>query len=97
MERILSQTLAYLGSETPLQLSFDIDTLDPVYAPSTGTPVRKGQAWSKGLRSRKGSGRHGRLVGMDLVEVNPLPEKSGAKRTLESACRIIETAIARGP
>ena len=89
MERILSQTLAYLGSETPLQLSFDIDTLDPVYAPSTGTPVPQGLSVEQGLRSR--------LVGMDLVEVNPLLEKSGAKRTVESACRIIETAMAREP
>ena len=29
MERILSQTLADLGSETPLQLFFDIDALNP--------------------------------------------------------------------
>lgn len=53
MERILSQTLAYLGSETPLQLSFDIDTLDPGYAPSTGTPVSQGLSVEQGVEIAK--------------------------------------------
>ena len=51
-------------------LSFDIDTLDPAFAPGTGTPEIGGLAsWQAQaiLRRLKGI----RFVGMDLVEVSP--------------------------
>lgn len=38
----MEMALAYLGDETPIHLSFDVDALDPMWAPSTGTPVRGG-------------------------------------------------------
>lgn len=51
-------------------LSFDVDCLDPVYAPGTGTPVVGGltsyetQQILRGLRLKN-------LVGTDIVEVSP--------------------------
>jgi len=60
---------AVLG-DRPVYLSFDIDCLDPSYAPGTGTPVCGGltshQAMSI-LRGLKGIN----VVGMDVVEVAP--------------------------
>lgn len=54
----------------PVYLTFDIDCLDPAYAPGTGTPVVGGPTTAK-IRSilRKLAGV--RLVGMDVVEVSP--------------------------
>ncbi len=61
--------LAAVGAG-PTYLSFDIDALDPAFAPGTGTPEIGGlssyqaQAILRGLRGLD-------LVGMDLVEVAP--------------------------
>jgi agmatinase/guanidinopropionase len=63
------QSLPDFG-HTPTYLSFDIDCLDPVYAPGTGTPVVGGlttyetQKILRGLQLKN-------LVGADVVEVSP--------------------------
>jgi hypothetical protein len=36
---------AYLGFQTPLHLSWDIDAVDPTIAPSTGTTVPGGLSY----------------------------------------------------
>jgi guanidinopropionase len=56
--------------ETPTYLSFDIDCLDPAYAPGTGTPVPGGMTSyqaQKILRALKIPN----LVGGDIVEISP--------------------------
>lgn len=51
-------------------LTFDIDCLDPAFAPGTGTPVAGGLSSAQALAILRGLGdRH--LVGMDIVEVAP--------------------------
>ena len=49
--------------------SFDIDALDPVEAPSTGTPVRGGLTFREGAFICEYVHRTERLVSMELVEV----------------------------
>ncbi len=51
-------------------ISFDIDFLDPAYAPGTGTPVAGGPASWQALEILRGLGTLN-LVGMDIVEVSP--------------------------
>ena len=54
----------------PIYLSFDIDCLDPAYAPGTGTPVIGGISSDKALQIIRGlSGLN--IVAMDLMEVAP--------------------------
>jgi len=56
--------------ETPTYLSFDIDALDPAFAPGTGTPEIGGLAsWQAQAIIRHLGGL--RFVGMDIVEVAP--------------------------
>ncbi|XP_065181153.1 arginase-1-like [Sycon ciliatum] len=55
----------------PLHLSFDIDALDPMYAPSTGTRVPFGLSREDGIYICQQVARTGALGGMDIVEVNP--------------------------
>jgi len=61
-------------------VSFDVDGLDPAFCPSTGTPVPGGFSWHEAqlwLEELARSGR--RVVGFDLNEVAPAPEReSGA-------------------
>ena len=54
----------------PLYLSFDIDALDPVYAPGTGSPEAGGIAMIEAQRMLRGlTGLD--VVAADLVEVSP--------------------------
>ncbi len=56
--------------DAPVYVSFDIDALDPAYAPGTGTPVSGGLAAWQALELIRGLGSLN-LVGMDIVEVSP--------------------------
>jgi guanidinopropionase len=62
--------------EGPAYLSFDIDGLDPAFAPGTGTPEIGGLTTHQAqrmIRSLDGLD----LVGADLVEVSPPFDPSG--------------------
>ncbi|HTJ45335.1 MAG TPA: agmatinase [Kofleriaceae bacterium] len=56
--------------ERPVYVSFDIDAIDPAFAPGTGTPVPGGITSREALRLVRELGGC-RLVGMDVVEVAP--------------------------
>lgn len=51
-------------------LTFDIDCLDPAFAPGTGTPVAGGLTTAQALEAVRSLGDVD-LVGMDVVEVSP--------------------------
>ena len=54
----------------PIYLTFDIDCLDPAYAPGTGTPVVGGMTTDKALKILRGlAGMN--IVAADVVEVAP--------------------------
>lgn len=54
----------------PTYLSFDIDCLDPAFAPGTGTPVAGGLSSAQALMILAGLGGIN-FVGGDVVEVSP--------------------------
>ena len=54
----------------PAYATFDIDCLDPAFAPGTGTPVSGGLSSNQALQILRGL-RGLNLVGMDIVEVSP--------------------------
>jgi len=54
----------------PAYISFDIDCLDPAFAPGTGTPVPGGLATWQALELVRGLTPLN-MIGMDLVEVSP--------------------------
>jgi agmatinase len=58
------------AGDAPVYLSFDIDALDPAFAPGTGTPVPGGLSSAQALELVRGLGDLD-LVGMDIVEVSP--------------------------
>ena len=51
-------------------LTFDIDCVDPAYAPGTGTPVCGGLSSAQALQTLRGL-RGINVIGMDVVEVSP--------------------------
>ena len=60
----------------PVYLSFDIDSLDPIWAPGTGTPEVGGLTSIQALEIVRGC-RGLNLIGGDLVEVSPPYDVSG--------------------
>ena len=60
----------------PVYLSFDIDGLDPAFAPGTGTPEVGGLTVPQALEVIRGC-RGLNLVGCDVVEVAPIYDTSG--------------------
>jgi agmatinase len=56
--------------DNPAYLTFDIDCLDPAFAPGTGTPVPGGLSSAQALAIVRGM-EDINLVGMDVVEVSP--------------------------
>lgn len=56
--------------DSPVYLTFDIDFLDPAYAPGTGTPVVGGPTSAQARQLLQGL-RDLRVVGADQVEVAP--------------------------
>ena len=60
----------------PVYLSFDIDSLDPAYAPGTGTLEIGGLTTIQGLEIIRGLAGVN-LVGADLVEVSPPYDQAG--------------------
>ena len=55
-----------------IYLSLDMDALDPRHAPGVGTPVTGGLTYREAHLACELAAETGRLVGMDLVEVNPI-------------------------
>jgi guanidinobutyrase len=60
----------------PVYISFDIDGLDPSFAPGTGTPEVGGLTMPQALEIVRGC-RGLNVVGCDLVEVAPIYDTSG--------------------
>jgi agmatinase len=70
--------------DRPAFLSFDIDFLDPAFAPGTGTPEVAGFSTAEAvafLRALRGL----RLVGCDVVEVSPPYDGAGQPTALAAA------------
>ncbi|GIU41661.1 agmatinase [Shewanella colwelliana] len=68
-DEIVAQIKQRVG-DMPLYVTFDIDCLDPAFAPGTGTPVCGGLTSDKAMKIIRGL-RGMNVVGMDVVEVAP--------------------------
>lgn len=95
--RVMEMALAHIGNDTPIHLSFDVDALDPMWAPSTGTPVRGGLTLREGDYIAECVHETGNLVAMDLVEVNPQlvsgDSDPGASETVRAGCSLVRCAL----
>lgn len=65
---IIDKIVRRIGTQRPVYLSIDIDTLDPAFAPATGTPETGG--WStRELRTILRGLENLNLIAADIVEV----------------------------
>ncbi|MCT7375826.1 agmatinase [Chelativorans salis] len=66
----IAETIAAHVGDAPAYITFDIDCLDPAFAPGTGTPVAGGPSSAKMLSVLRQLGPLD-IVGADIVEVAP--------------------------
>jgi guanidinopropionase len=100
IEAVIGEARAIAG-DGPTYVSFDVDGLDPVYAPGTGTPeiggftTREAQQMIRGLQGLN-------VVGADVVEVSPPFDPTGvtalvgATMMYEILCIMADNLAKRG-
>lgn len=83
----IQAALAAIPKSENIYVSLDIDVLDPALAPGTGTPEVGGLNFHQLSDMLRAVPSKGRLVGMDLVEVNSHYDPTGV--TAQTAARLI--------
>ncbi len=93
--RVAERALALAGDTTGgLHVSFDLDSCDPSIAPGVGTPVRGGLSYREAHLLMEMVSDSGRLVALDLVEVNPTLDVRNATAAL--GCELALSALGKG-
>lgn len=83
--------LRLLLTELPCYVSMDIDVLDPIYALGTSTAVPGGLAPQEVKHLLRVIGTHVRIIGCDVVEVNPFLDPS--PMTLTQAYHLLTVCL----
>ncbi|MEP6946828.1 MAG: arginase [Acidobacteriota bacterium] len=74
-------------------VTFDIDMIDPRFAPGSGTLVRGGTTYREAHLALEMIAAHGGMRSFEIVEVNPLLDQSNI--TVELACELILSALGK--
>lgn len=96
---IIKRILSRVGTTKPVYLSIDIDTLDPAFAPATGTPETGG--WTtRELRAILRGLEKVNIIAADIVEVAPAYDTNAEHTTMAAADCLYEVLtgmVKRGP
>ena len=93
MRTTLTEALQDIDDDTHLHVSFDLDCLDPDYAPGVGTGVRGGPTYREMQLCMEMVADTGRLGSLDVVELNPALDVRN--RTAEVAVELIESLFGK--
>jgi agmatinase len=74
----------------PVYLSIDLDALDPGIMPAVGTPEPGGLTYQQALAIIETLARRGPIIGLDLVELAPIP---GHRVSQFTAARLLYKAL----
>lgn len=85
--RGVAWVLSQIAAAGNIYVSFDVDSMDPTLAPGTGTLEPGGLNFAEIEELMTGIPVKGKLVGLDIMEVNPLRDSSG--RTAQTAIRLM--------
>lgn len=91
---VIDEALAYvLNGTCGVHLSLDVDGIDPVIAPGVGTPVKGGLDYRESHLAMEMVAETGRLIAMDVVEVNPILDRGN--ETAELGSELILSALGK--
>jgi arginase len=89
MRAVVEEALRAAGRGTVgYHVSLDMDWIDPEDAPGVGTPVRGGATYREAHLAMETVADHGRMLGLEIVEVNPVIDEHNrtADLAVELAC-----------
>ena len=94
MAAVVEDAIA-IASQAPggYAVTFDIDMIDPRFAPGSGTLVRGGTTYREAHLALEIIAEHGGMRSFEIVEVNPLLDQSNI--TVELACELILSALGK--
>lgn len=93
--KVLEETLDHIGKRD-IHISFDIDAMDPFFAPHTGTAVTGGLTFREGNFVCEALAESGQVTSLELVEVDPLQHKGvDHSRTIDCAVTLIGSAMGK--
>lgn len=90
---VMDRTLDHFGDDRPVYLSFDVDSLDPLHAPSVTLPVDGGLTLREGRYIARRMYERGKLLGMEVVEINPEICPDGVTNTANATLQVICSAL----
>jgi arginase len=94
MWSVMTEALAFvLDGTAGVHVSLDVDGLDPEIAPGVGTAVRGGLSYRESHLAMELIAESERLLGFDLVEVNPILDRHNA--TAELGCELVLSAFGK--
>lgn len=84
-----------IASKAPggFAVTFDVDMIDPRFAPGSGTLVRGGTTYREAHLALEMIAEHGGMRSFEIVEVNPMLDQSNI--TVELACELILSALGK--
>jgi arginase len=92
---VTERALAHTTTGTVgVHVSFDLDVCDPAIAPGVGTPVKGGLDYREAHLLMEMVADSGRLIALDLVEVNPVLDVQNATAVL--AAELAASAFGMG-
>jgi arginase len=93
MRHTMELALATMDANTHLHVSFDVDFLDPDFAPGVGTTVMGGPTYREAQLCMEMIADTGRMGSLDVMELNPALDVRN--RTAEVAVDLIESLFGK--
>jgi arginase len=94
ISEVMQKALTIAGQNNDgIHLSLDMDGLDPREAPGVGTPVRGGLSYREAHLAMELIADSGKLLSMDVVEVNPILDRENATALL--AVELVLSALGK--
>ncbi len=86
----MKRALALAGKDTSgVHVSLDLDVCDPSIAPGVGTPVKGGLDYREAHMAMEMIADSGRLMALDLVEINPILDYAESDRGARHRARAL--------
>jgi len=94
MQACISEAIAIASqAEGGYAVTFDVDIIDPRFAPGSGTLVRGGVTYREAHLALEMIAEDGGMQSFEIVEVNPMIDESNI--TVELACELILSALGK--
>jgi arginase len=87
----MREAIAHASGAAFLQVSLDLDVVDPDYAPGVGTPVRGGLSYREAHLALELVAESGLVGSFEVVEVNPILDREN--ETAKLAVDLVASAL----